>query len=36
MNRNYDFFDGKENLTEEDIEAFEAHAELMHPYICNG
>ena len=29
MRESYDFFDGKETLTDEDIEDFEAHAEMM-------
>ena len=29
MDLNYDFFDGKEDLTDDDIEDFEAHADMM-------
>ena len=29
MKRNYDFFGDKENITNEDIEDFEAHANMM-------
>lgn len=29
MNHSYDFFEGKENLTSEDIEDFEAHVAII-------
>lgn len=38
MNRHYDFFEGKENITSKDIEDFEAHASIMqnHDFCDTG